>query len=145
MIILDTSVISEIMSRSPSSSVVNWYSSIGAAQLATTAITVHEIEYGIGRLPEGRRRDSLAAAWTRVLASFREQVLPLDIEAALAVAGIRAGAEKSGRPMSLANAQIAGICLSRGCTLATRNVADFEAVDELDILNPFEQETKGGS
>lgn len=47
--------------------------------------------------------------------------------------------------MSLADARIAGISLSRGCTLATRNVTDFEAVEGLKILNPLEQEAKGGS
>lgn len=47
--------------------------------------------------------------------------------------------------MSPAGAEIAGIRLSRGCTLATRNVTDFEAVAGLRILNPFEQEAKGGS
>ncbi len=47
--------------------------------------------------------------------------------------------------MSLVDVQIAGICLSRGCTMATLTVADFEAIEGLRILNPFEQETKGGS
>lgn len=46
-------------------------------------------------------------------------------------------AEASGRPMSLADAQIAGICLGAGHHLATRNVGDFSAVHGLTIVNPF--------
>ncbi len=138
MIVLDTNIISEIMSRTPSSNVVRWYSSIGASQLATTVITVEEIEYGLGRLPEGRRRDGLIAAWSAVMEGFREQLLPLDVEAARVVARIRAEAERKGRPMSMADAQIAGICMSRGDSLATRNVQDFDVVEGLEIVNPFE-------
>lgn len=138
MIVLDTNIISEIMSRTTSSNVVRWYSSIGASQLATTVITIEEIEYGLGRLPEGRRRDGLIAAWNAVMEGFREQLLPLDVEAARAVARIRAEAERKGRPMSMADAQIAGICVSRGDSLATRNVKDFDVVEGLEIINPFE-------
>lgn len=39
--------------------------------------------------------------------------------------------------MSLADEQIAGICLAEGARLATRNVRDFEHVEGLDLLNPF--------
>ena len=40
--------------------------------------------------------------------------------------------------MSLADAQIAGICSARGWTLATRNVRDFERVANLAVVNPFQ-------
>jgi len=39
--------------------------------------------------------------------------------------------------MSLADAQIAGICSARGWTLGTRNVRDVERVPNLAVVNPF--------
>jgi predicted nucleic acid-binding protein len=48
------------------------------------------------------------------------------------------GRERHGKPIALADAQIAGICLSRGATLATRNAKDFAAIDSLVLTNPFD-------
>ena len=44
--------------------------------------------------------------------------------------------ERAGRPISMADAQIAAICRSHGASLATRNVDDFENID-LKIINPW--------
>jgi hypothetical protein len=38
----------------------------------------------------------------------------------------------------LADSLIAACALGEGCTLVTRNVEDFRRIDELTILNPFE-------
>ena len=57
---------------------------------------------------------------------------------AATTASVLVAAVDSGRPMSLADAQIAGICLSSGHELATRKVRDFAGVDSLIVLNPFE-------
>ena len=48
--------------------------------------------------------------------------------------------EKSGLPITSADAQIAAICRSYGATLATRNVADF-AHTGVEIVNPWQAAT----
>ena len=40
--------------------------------------------------------------------------------------------------MSLADAQIAGTCLARAATLATRNIKDLAHVEDLILINPFD-------
>jgi len=60
------------------------------------------------------------------------------VPAAKATARILVAAEAAGRPIALADAQIAGICLAGGHELATRNVRDFSAIADLTIINPFE-------
>lgn len=40
--------------------------------------------------------------------------------------------------MSLTDAQIAGICLSRHRELATRNDREFHDIDGLNVINPFD-------
>lgn len=47
--------------------------------------------------------------------------------------------------MRITDAHIAGTCISRGCTLATRSVKDFATVDGPQTVNPFAHETKGAS
>ena len=56
MILLDTNVLSAVMQRDPPEAVVAWLDDQPASSIWTTAVTVFEIEYGLRRLPEGRRR-----------------------------------------------------------------------------------------
>jgi hypothetical protein len=42
------------------------------------------------------------------------------------------------RPMSLGDAIIAGTALSQNYQLVTRNIRDFQWIEDLQLLNPFE-------
>ena len=55
MIILDTNVLSELMRMKPNPLVFNWVNSQPVNELGITAITVSEILYGMGKLPEGKK------------------------------------------------------------------------------------------
>ncbi|MGH8055957.1 MAG: type II toxin-antitoxin system VapC family toxin [Candidatus Entotheonellia bacterium] len=44
------------------------------------------------------------------------------------------------RKMSLGDALVAGTALAHGLTLVTRNVEDFQWIEGLSLLNPFETE-----
>ena len=67
---------------------------------------------------------------------YRERILPFDSDAARQYAGIVAARRKAGRPISLADAQIAAIARSRGAAVATRNTADFDHCG-IAVLNPW--------
>lgn len=137
MIVADTNVVSEFMRDEPDAAVLAWAGTLGPSELTICVVTVEEIERGIGRLLAGRRRSQLDERWRRLVATFRETILAYDVEAAEATARVLVSSATAGRPMSLADAQIAGICLAGGHQLATRNVRDFESVAELVVLNPF--------
>mgnify|MGYP000935719211 FL=1 len=137
MIIADTNVVSEFMREEPDPSVLSWAGSLGPSNLTICVVTVEEIERGIRRLPTSKRRRQLEQRWQRLVVAFHEAVVVYDVEAAEATAGVLVSAETAGSPMSLADAQIAGICMAGGHQLATRNVRDFEAVADLSVLNPF--------
>lgn len=138
MIIADTNVVSEFMKDQPHPNAFAWARKVDAADLGICVVTVEEIERGLGRLPDGRRRRTLQERWRRLLAGFSELIAVYDVAAATATARILVDAETSGRSISLADAQIAGICVSAGLELATRNTSDFAGVRDLAVINPFD-------
>ena len=134
MIIADTTIVGEFMRDSPDAIVLTWAESIDPAELANCVVTVQEIERGLGRMPAGKRRASLEQSWQQLIEAFRDTVAVYDVLAARATAQILVDAEAGGHPTSLADAQIAGICVSNRETLATRNVRDFDPVGNLDVV-----------
>ena len=137
MIILDTNVLSELIRKPLSQSVSRWISRHPATSLFTTVITEAELLFGVALLPNGRRRNLLTELAKQMLAQdFADRVLPFDGAAAQAYAPIAAARRQQGRPIAPFDAQIAAIALSRGATLATRNVADFERTG-VGVFNPW--------
>ncbi|WP_166984103.1 type II toxin-antitoxin system VapC family toxin [Paramicrobacterium fandaimingii] len=136
MIVVDSNIVSEVMRPWPAPQLVAWIRSHSPEELVTTAVTVAEIRYGIARLPEGLRRTQLTALAEQAQQLFGEFVLPFDTAAARAYPQIVSSRDAEGRPISGFDAQIAAICVSRGFTLATRNVSDFESLG-LTIIDPW--------
>ena len=138
MIVLDTNVLSELMRRAPNDRVLAWMDATPATELYVSAVTVAEILYGIGRLPAGARKDGLLeSAWSMLEGDFARRILPFDAAAAAAYASLVVDRERAGRPITMPDAQIAGICASRGASLATRNLKDFDGLG-LHLLDPWQ-------
>lgn len=143
MIVLDTNVLSELARPAPSLPVLTWVDRQDG--VAITATTVAELLHGVARLPDGARKSSLAEAIREMLDEpLRDNVLAFDRTAASHYAEIVAMREGAGRPISIADAQIAAICRSRAATLATRNVRDFESVG-ITVVNPWDEPAESGT
>jgi predicted nucleic acid-binding protein len=69
--------------------------------------------------------------------NFAGRCLSFDEQAASNYASLVARRTRDGRPISIEDAQIAAIALTRGLTLATRNVRDFEQISGLTVVNPW--------
>ncbi len=134
MIILDTNVISELMKSEPHVHLRDWLSRLGDAPLTTTSVTVAEITYGLERLPDGKRKSDLQAAFMKLLDALG--VLPLDDVAATKAGKFRALREAAGHPSAPSDMMIAGIVAVYGARLATRNIKDFEALP-LILTDPW--------
>lgn len=125
------------MRSEPNARVLAWLDKQSAHDLQITAITVAELKYGIARLPNGKRKAGLQAGIKMLLANeLADRVLPFDEHSANHYATLVAGRERSGRPISSADAQIAAICRSRDALLATGNVKDFDATG-ISIIDPW--------
>ena len=134
MIILDTNVVSELMRPVPDERVREWLADLGDMALTTTAVTVAEVEYGLQRLPLGRRRADLAASFEVLIGALG--ILPLDDVAARYAGQLRAQRDAAGLPSQGMDMLIAGIAAAAGASLATRNVGDFAGLP-VDVVNPW--------
>ncbi len=137
MIVLDTNVLSAAMQSKPPEAVISWLDRQPATSVWTTAVTVFEIEFGLQRLPEGRRRDGLEEAFREVMVEdLGGRILAFDAQAALAAGSISAALQADGKTVDVRDVLIAGIVRARRATLATRNVRHFEGA--CLFVNPWE-------
>lgn len=135
MILLDTNVLSEPTRQTPSPDVLVFLQSL--PQAAISVLSIHELHYGICRLPHGLRRDALASSFGQMIVGFRDTILPIGEPEARRAAELRAAAQTQGRTLHLADALIGATALEHGLTLATRNVADFAGLG-VPLVNPWQ-------
>lgn len=134
MIVLDTNVVSELMKPTPQGAVRDWLTGLGDEPLTTTAITLSEIEFGLQRLPDGRRRQALHASFEALIGALA--VLPLDDVAARQAGRLRASRHAAGLSSQASDMMIAGIVFVADAALATRNTKDFEGLG-IALLDPW--------
>jgi toxin FitB len=138
MILLDTNVISEGLTRRPHAVVKAWIDAQSMNVLYLCTPVLAELHYGAELLSDGIRKQQLRAAIDRIEEDlFPGRILALDVEAAREYARLTADRRKKGRPIDLMDAMIAAIARSQGAILATRNVDDFADLG-IEIVNPFE-------
>ncbi len=95
---------------------------ISDGTLATTTISAFE-------LLSGARTPHEVEAIEAILAAL--PALPFDERAGRAAASCRRGLETSGKTIGMGDYLIAGICISRGAPLLTRNRKHFERIPVL--------------
>lgn len=133
--LLDANVLSEPVRPRPVASVIERLE----RQLddsATAAPVLHELEFGVARLPTSKRKDALSRYLVEVVG--RLPVLPYDAAAARWHARERARLTKRGRPPAFVDGQIAATAAVHGLVLVTRNVADFAVFEGLEVESWFE-------
>lgn len=130
--LLDTNVVSELRKLRPHGGAVAWLESLDDAQLYMSAVTLGEIQAGIELTREQDAQKALKIeAWLDLLAGSYN-ILPMD------AATFRAWARLMHRKSDTLyeDAMIAATAVVHGLTVATRNVADFNALG-LEVFNPF--------
>ena len=153
MFVLDTDVISNLRKKKPHPTLAAWMGEVGWQELATTSVTIMEVQIGIER---ARRSDAATAQsvqqWLEGLLEVgRPQVLPLHTDAALLLGRMYEtpplrnflvndpGAKKSKTGADLA---IASIAIANEAVVATGNGSDFLLIHEhfplRGLYDPFE-------
>lgn len=141
MYLLDTNVLSAMMSSQPAASITTWIADRPEEELFTTSICQAEILAGIANLPEGRRRQLLHTAALEIFeADFSGRVLSFDQEAARHYAELYAARRQAGRSVGMADLMIAAIARANSAQLVTRNTHDFEGCG-VPLIDPWEEAT----
>jgi len=126
-------VVSELRRQRPHGGVVAWLESLNDSQLYLSAVTLGEIQAGI-ELTREQHPDKAKEleAWQELVAGAYN-VLPMDAVA------FRAWARLMHRKSDTLyqDAMIAATAKVNGLTVATRNVADFDALG-VAVFNPFD-------
>lgn len=137
-LLLDTNVLSELLRPKPSAAVLDWFAGEHRRPYIS-AITRAELLTGAYALPAGKRRREIEAALADLLdGRFGAWCLPFDAGAADAFARIEVERLKTGRLASTEDTQIAAIALTHGLAVVTRNVAHFESISGLEVINPWD-------
>lgn len=137
MILLDTNVVSALLRPEREPLVVDWLNGFADTDLCTTSVTLFELRFGIARLPSSRRKTKLVADVNLVIDQILgNRVLPFDDKAAVAAADLRARRFRAGRPIDVADTQIAGIALANHTPIATRNTRHFADL-AVEVVDPW--------
>lgn len=136
--LLDTCVISELVSKRPNPSVVEFVDSLDPEDVFLSVITIGEIVKGIEKLPKSRRKTDLRN-WLNddLLVRFEGNILALDTDILIEWGALTARFESTGKTMPAIDSLIAATALSKKMTLVTRNVSDFVETNA-EIVNPWE-------
>jgi predicted nucleic acid-binding protein len=137
MILLNTNVVSEAIKPDSHPSVRAWLDAQVAETLFLPSITVAELLFGIGTLPEGRRKTLLAARIDGLLDAFAGRILPFDTSAAQAYANLAVRARAAGKGFPTPDGYIAAIAAVHGFSVASRDTSAFRAAG-LKVIDPWE-------
>lgn len=136
MILLDTKVVSEAMKPEPSPTVREWLDEQAAESLHISSVTVAELLFGVGALPDGRCKQLLGQAVRGVVELFEGRILPFDTVAARSYADLAVSARRAGKGFPTPDGYIAAIAAAHGFTVASRDVSAFDAAG-LSVVNPW--------
>ena len=133
--LLDSNVLSEPSRPRPDAKVQSRLKA-HRNEICTAAPILHELHYGLARMPEGARQRDLTRFLNQAL-HWPLEILPYDREAALWHAGERARLTAIGRTPPYVDGQIAAVAKVNDLTLVTRNTGDFANFASLEVENWF--------
>lgn len=138
MIVLDTNVVSEALRPEPDPAVIAWLNSQSANTLYLSSVTLAELLFGVGALPDGARRDRLAEALDRMLGLFPSRILPFNQDAARRYADMAVRARAAGRPLPIVDGYLAATASAHGFAVATRNTKHFSDTG-VPLVDPWQR------
>ena len=134
--LLDTNVLSEIRKPNGHAGVKAFVNTLREEDIFISAISIGEIVYGIEKLPEGPKKTDLFVWITQKLTErFGNRIIPLDAETMAEWGRLRV---RSSKTLPVFDSLIAASALVRRLTVLTRNTKDFEMIEGILLLNPWE-------
>ena len=124
--LIDTNVISEMTRPQPNPQVIGFLHNADEDRLFISVVTLAELRRGVALKAEGAAKRTLEIWLTRDLVDrFAGRIVDLDRQIADAWGELTASATRRGVALHVMDGFIAATAVTRGLTLATRNIKDF--------------------
>jgi predicted nucleic acid-binding protein len=129
--LFDTDILSQVLKRVPSPTLLTRLAAVPAEQQFTSATTVGEMVYGAYRSdrPDHFLRQLEERLWPNI------RILPFNRASAETYGRLRAQLEEAGTPLAEPDLRIAAIALTHDLTMVTGNVRHFSRVPGLRTEN----------
>lgn len=134
--LLDTNVISELVSKKSNAKVMNWLAVIPIHAFYLSVLTFGQIRKGVEKIKENPRKKKLLI-WLEhdLVKMFDSRIVPISIEVADRWGKLQS---ETTRTLPAIDSLLAATALHHDMVLVTRNVADFSICRDLQIINPWE-------
>ena len=135
--LIDTAALSELKKPRPNPKVINWFESIEAEKLFMSVLTIGEIQRGISKLQESKRRRELENWLHSELVDYFDGGRILSIDTSVAkIWGEMVGALSSkGVMVPAIDSLIAATCLKFNLVCVTPNVSDLSRCG-IEVFDP---------
>ena len=135
--LLDTCALSELVKSTPDAHVIRWFEARRAHELCISAMTWGELQRGVTKLPESKRRSELTLWLQQLETGFEDRILAFDKNVSRVWAHMTTQAETQGKSMAAFDSIIAATARAHDCKLVSRNVRDFVNAG-IDVINPWQ-------
>jgi predicted nucleic acid-binding protein len=135
--LLDTNVISELVTAKPEPKVTAWLNETEETLLYLSVLTIAEIRKGVTSLLQSARRIALEA-WLdhEVMLRFSHRILPVDLSVADRWGRIAGSAAAKKSPVPVIDGLLAATALHHNLIFVTRNTRDLAATGAT-LFNPW--------
>ncbi|MCD6025594.1 MAG: PilT protein-like protein [Solimicrobium sp.] len=133
--LIDTNVISELVSAHPNPNVIAWLEQIPVEAVFLSVLTLGEIRKGVEKTQNNRRKKNLLI-WLEhdLVKMFDSRILAISSQVADRWGRLQ---YQASRTLPAIDSLIAATALHYDMTLVTRNVVDFADCPGLEIINPW--------
>jgi len=134
--LLDTNVISELVSVRPHANVIAWFEQVPINAIFLSVLTLGEIRKGVEKVKDNKRKKKLLL-WLEhdLISMFDTRILAISTQVA-----DRWGRLQSQliRTLPAIDSLIAATALHHDMALVTRNIDDFFDCPGLEVINPWD-------
>jgi len=135
--LLDTNIISELISKYPNQKVLDFISPVEEKDTYLSVITLGEIKSGIENTKSIEKKEKLTQWFEQdLLSRFQSRIIDIDTNTMLTWATINQNLKSIGKPLPIMDSLIASSCIYGDFILVSRNEKDFQNIN-IKIINPF--------
>ncbi|TKC96461.1 type II toxin-antitoxin system VapC family toxin [Polyangium fumosum] len=138
--LLDTCVLSEFAKPRPNPNVLAWLEERDEAALFLSVLTLGELQKGIEKLPNSRRKTALQEWLDHDMRErFAGRLLDVTEEIALTWGRLQGEVERRGQTLPVIDALVGATALAHGLVVVTRNETDIGRTG-VRIIDPWADE-----